>query len=71
MPKTLFKTGYTNSRHWRILLSSDWATLTPWAESGEALPYFGKDTIFTPDQTTRLDTFYLGPFALIYARLLD
>ncbi len=71
MPATLFKSNYRNKAHWRILLSDDWASLTPWSDEGEILPYISRRSAHTESTETKLDIFYIGPFALIYARLLD
>ena len=70
MPKTLIKSNYTKGKHWRILLSDDWNSRTPWQSEGTNLPYIVRQTIFTITGQTRLDVIYLGPFAFIKAKLV-
>ena len=71
MPKTLWKSSYKNRKHWRILWSNDWKSLTPWLnDSGLPERYFAKDFYYSESRETKLTTWYIGPIAIILGELL-
>lgn len=70
MPRTIWESGYKKMRHWRVLLSDDWASTTPWTEGGEPIHYIAKNVIYSESKETRLDVVYLGPFAILFGRYL-
>ena len=66
MAKTLWKSGYKDKRHWRIVWSEDWASMNPWTGSS----YFEKDICYSDSGATRLDIWYLGPLAVVRGSLI-
>ena len=70
MPRTIWESGYKKMRHWRVLLSDDWLSTTPWMVETKTLSYFAKEVCFSESKETRLDVVYLGPFAIIFGRYL-
>ena len=71
MPRTIWESGYKKMRHWRVLLSDDWLSITPWTEQGLPIGYITKSVIYSETKQTRLDVVYLGPFAIIFGRYLE
>lgn len=70
MATELFKTGYGNS-HTRIYWSKDWNTFEPWTHNGQKIPYFCKLREWNNDSTVCFNYWYIGPFAIVYARWVD
>jgi hypothetical protein len=70
MPRTIWESGYKNMRHWRVLLSNDWLSTTPWTGEDKPIGYLDKSVSYSESKETRLDVVYLGPFAIIFGRYL-
>lgn len=45
---------------YRIQLSKDWYTLTPWSRDGKIMPYFGRHVEIK--SVAKITTYLIGPF---------
>ena len=67
MPREIYKSGYGKS-HIRLLLSKDWNTFEPWTHNDQKIPYCYKCRDWSEDSKIFMDFWYIGPFAIIYAK---
>lgn len=67
MATELFKTRYGKG-HARLFWSDDWKSKTPWRHNNVIQPYFAKCRDWNEDSTICLDYWYIGPFAILYAK---
>ena len=67
MARELFKTGYGKS-HTRLFLSDDWKSKTPWRHNNVIQPYFSKVSELSESGAVKFIHWYIGPFAILYAR---
>lgn len=65
MARELFEYREENSlRIIKLMLSDDWASLTPWAHEGENVPWWGR-RVEKQEGPIRVIFVYFGPFAVI------
>lgn len=63
MPKTLL--SYSRKapiQEYRLALSNDWATLTPWAVNGKIVSYF--DKVVQVEGEAKVTSYVIGPFLI-------